>query len=113
MAGRRDFRAHRSGGEAVVAHRSWVRSPEGFGGGLPPIEEHGVGIGGHQEEVGIELTREQFRADILVDDGLDTAQFAARLIDGRNAAATRRDDDRASFEKPADWPYLEDLLGLG
>ena len=66
----------------------------------------------HHEQIGVELTREQLRAQVLVDDGFHADELTVRalLVHRRNASAAGADDDGAMLEKPAYRSNLEDAL---
>ena len=108
--GRFDLRAHRPGrerarpqfGDRDLAQTALV-------GGPPPFVD-GIHVGGHHEQVGVDLPGEQLAGEVLVDHGLDAAQRA--LLAGRpcggDAAASGADHHDALVEQPTDRSDLED-----
>ena len=88
-AGRRvDLGSHRPGRELELAQlRRRHPCPSGCCSGVPQSGVHGVDVGCHHEQVGVDLTGEQLAGEVLVDDGLDADQGRAPPP-GRNIVGT-------------------------
>src|SRR4030095_14001293 len=104
-----DFRTHRARRELRPGKRVRRGGPDGPLCRAAPIAVDRVRVGEHHKQVSVELAREKLRAEILVDDGLDTHEPAAGagLIHRRYTAAARADYDGAVLEQPPDGPHLE------
>ena len=124
VAGGDDLGAHRPGRELVahLEHGVGMGTSDGSLARLAPVLVDGVGVGGHDEVVGLDAGCQQAAGEVLVDDGLDAHQLLVRSTRGgrsaigvhhRDAAATGADDDGALLEQPLDLAQLEDALGLG
>ena len=79
----------------------------------PPALVHAVDVGGHHEQVGVDLPGEQLAGQVLVDHRLDAREhpFAPGLEGRRDAAAAGADHDGLVLQQPLDGPELEDPLG--
>ena len=80
--------------------------------GRPPALVHAVDVGGHHEQVGIDLARQQLAGEVLVDHRLDAREHASSPgVEGRrDAAAAGADHDGAVLQQPLDGTELEDPL---
>ena len=79
-ARRLDLRAHRPGRErhARAARLAVTRSRRRCSG-VPQSGVDAVDVGGHHEQVGVDLAGEQLAGEVLVDDRLDADERRARL----------------------------------
>ena len=107
-----DLRAHRPGGEVGCAQLAGGHPVEPALLGRAPALVDAVDVGGHDEQVGVDLAGEQLAGEVLVDHRLDAGERAllARHPRGRDAAAAGADHHDAVVEQPADRPDLEDPL---
>ena len=125
LAGGLDLGQHGAGRElgGQGLQRVRVGASDGPLAGRAPVDVGGVGVGGHDEVVGVDAGRQQAGGVVLVDDRLDAHQLAVgAAVDGRtlvvgvhdrDAAAARADDHGALLQQPADLAQLEDAHGLG
>ena len=76
---------------------------------------HPVDIRGQDQEVRVDLPRQQLAGEVLVDHGLHPDETAHGVGEGHrgHTAAAGADHDHALIQEPADRPDLEDALGLG
>src|SRR5512143_2734134 len=81
--------------------------------GLAEIEEDPLDRRQDDEQVHLDLAREQARGVVLVDDGLDALEEAVAVDDDRDAPAAGGDDDAAGLDELADDAVVDDVDGLG
>ena len=110
--GRFDLGPHRAGGEALGPQLVRGHGVEPALLGCSPVLVDAVDVGGHQEQVGLDLAGQQLTGQVLVDHGLDTSERA--LLVGhegsRDPTPTGADHEDPVVEQPADRPDLEDPL---
>ena len=113
VAGGDHLREHRAGGELVAMlgeERVGVRAHDRALLGRAEADERRRRVGRHDEDVGVDVAREQAAGVVLVDHGLDADELPSGPVGGRDAAAAGADDDAALLEQPADRSVLEDAL---
>ena len=105
-----DFRTHGTGREVEAGKSIRADPPDGPLGTRPPVQEYRLGVGGHDEQVGVDRARQDRRAGVLVDDGLDTREMTVLVTRHGDAAPAGADDDVARFEQLPDGVDLHDAL---
>ena len=81
-------------------------------GVLAEVEHHRGDVGDEHEGLGPQCVGQPLCGRVLVDDGVDALQRPA-LVDDRDPAAARGDDDQALVDEAADGVELDDLDRLG
>src|SRR5690625_2828191 len=104
---------HRAGGEAHAGQLLGADLAEGLLLRRAPVQIDGLNVCEHQEGIGLELSREKARRQVLVDHGLDAFQLALRIADDGDAAAARTDHDHALVDQDADRLDLGEGLRRG
>src|SRR4051812_46189219 len=113
-----DLRAHAAARELAlrgVRLQFGDRHPPQRAPGRRPEVDHDVrDVGGDDEGVGVELGGQDRGGEVLVDDGLDTAQRGAvpAVVRHRDAAAPGADDDEAGRGERMDGGGVDDGLRL-
>src|SRR6478672_4541986 len=100
---RLDLGPHGAGGEValrgVLLHLAEGDLPDGAGVGAAVADDSVLDVGGDDQGVRLDRTREDGRGQVLVDDGLDAADLALLGADHGDAAAAGRHDDVAGVHE--------------
>ena len=79
--------------------------------GLVIVQGHLLHGCGDEEEIHLEVRRQEGRPSVLVDDGHGTPQVALLILDHRDAAAAHANHDKAGIDQRLDGVLLDDLQG--
>ena len=89
-----------------------MRLGNAFLGRFAPVNEGCIHVRGNDQQVAVQLLREQGGGQVFVDHRLNAFEFAVFVVHGRNTAAACTDHDGALFQQPFNRTDFEDAFGF-